>query len=793
MALPPREWKDKDPPPPWDGEQPTQRWRTVRRSVVLWSEDTDVPKGRQGVRFYRQLSGKAAMLAESLPDEKLKGDTSLQNILEFFDRLYEGHMRIAKEIDFETAVYAGARVPTSENFLQYVLRKKQELFRYEQQMDPNDTLGDHTKGKILLKFSKMDTNQTSRVQTWLKGDRSYQKVEEALIRLDTDLDPTTAAGAKVYWQEPGSLEEESWDGPSVYYDHEWPHDEGATELEYYDEDFLGEEYDQGEDSDVEGVYWIDPVLLQSALEEPQLEDTFATFAQVKHQKNQYRLSRGFYSTEKGKGKGKGKGKQNYTGYPSKGSGFGFGKNKSHGKGGKASGKSDKSNSSSSVDWSQHMHRRWDRDHRRKAKQFVRTTKDQMYARVKCWKCGGIGHIAARCTQGNASQGQTGAIRQFYMSGDLESATHFQFDFVESDLSPSTFWLCLTNWTRPLSATPMGVIDTGAINAVCGGATYLAIDAALQQHGLGTLPIPSPKKLGGVGGARKVLAAAEIPLGIGGRSGIVSTAICEGDIPFLVPLPLLAALRVLVDTSAKRLVWPDGTTTQLTTLPSGHDAVSLVDGIDNFVSCSRAREFQRCALHDEVPCRVRDALAQVPTEQKPKVKSVQFAIEPSPELERTSNEPEDRSMCIAKLGVNLGTNGSSTSHQGGTACASLSEGHHDCGSGLHQSVETHGVMGVLGISPGSSQGNACQLGVMEPGTTSAPTGGSRHSIESSGSQPRRDLVEGASSQWQSTGTSQILAKSGSVQSPGRILPERECKRPLVLVQAMCGTMASGSKG
>eukprot|EP00971_Amphidinium_carterae_P136719 2708960-Amphidinium_carterae.1 len=127
---------------------------------------------------------------------------------------------IAREIDFETAVYAGARIPSQENFLQYVLRKKQELYRYEQQMGVHEALGDHTKGKILLKFSRMDSGQTQRVQTWLKGDRSYKRVEEALVCLDTDIDPVTAAASKNYWQK--WEEEDQWNATSTFYDHSCP-------------------------------------------------------------------------------------------------------------------------------------------------------------------------------------------------------------------------------------------------------------------------------------------------------------------------------------------------------------------------------------------------------------------------------------------------------------------------------------------------------------------------------------------------------------------------------------------
>eukprot|EP00971_Amphidinium_carterae_P273211 5422302-Amphidinium_carterae.2 len=545
MALPllPREWKDRDPPPAWDGEQPTQRWRSTRRAVVLWSEDTDVPKPKQGIRFYRQLSGKAAVLAEALPDESLRGEKSLQTILEFFDRLYDGHMRIAKEIDFETAVYGGARNPSQENFLQYVLRKKLELFRYEQQQDVTDSLGDHTKGKILMKFSRMDSSQISRVQTWLKGDRSYARVEEALIRLDTDVDPAAAAAAsKAFWLD--TPEEEQWDDSSAYYDEYWP----AEEYQPYedDEDFLGEEYDQGEDSETEGIFWVSPTLLQASLEEPQLEDTFATFAQiaqVKQQKNQYRLNRGFYNMDKGKSKGKGKGKRNYTGYPSSFSSSlsskGYSKDGKGNEGGKAGGKSDKH--AFAPDWQDHLHRRWDCDQRRNAKNF----------------CGGIGHIAARCIAPSSSSAPGAShvgTKQFFV-GDLSSsdAATFEFGFVDSDQSRS--WLCLITWPTWSHECnmdqPMGIIDTGAINAVCGGPAYLQLDEALRARGLGALAAPPPKKLGGVGGSCDILAAAEIPISFGRHSGLVSTAICAGDIPFLIPLPLLASLKALVDTAACR--------------------------------------------------------------------------------------------------------------------------------------------------------------------------------------------------------------------------------------------------
>eukprot|EP00971_Amphidinium_carterae_P336930 6473518-Amphidinium_carterae.1 len=106
MTTPSSTWKDRDPPPPWDGESPELRWRSTRRSLVLWSEDTEVPKAKQGLRLYRSLQGKAATMAELIEDTSIRGEKGFQNILDFFDNMYTQHMRLAYDQDFDRALYA---------------------------------------------------------------------------------------------------------------------------------------------------------------------------------------------------------------------------------------------------------------------------------------------------------------------------------------------------------------------------------------------------------------------------------------------------------------------------------------------------------------------------------------------------------------------------------------------------------------------------------------------------------------------------------------------------------------
>eukprot|EP00971_Amphidinium_carterae_P066169 1310526-Amphidinium_carterae.1 len=139
----PTPWKDRDPPPTWDGESPELRWRSIRRALVLWSEDTEVPAAKQGLRFYRSLQGKAATMAELMSDDSIRGEGSFQRILTFFDDMYTQHLRLAYDQDFDKAIYTGARA-AQESCLQYAVRKRTEMTNFELHHEP---IGDLIKGK----------------------------------------------------------------------------------------------------------------------------------------------------------------------------------------------------------------------------------------------------------------------------------------------------------------------------------------------------------------------------------------------------------------------------------------------------------------------------------------------------------------------------------------------------------------------------------------------------------------------------------------------------------------------
>eukprot|EP00971_Amphidinium_carterae_P180866 3587882-Amphidinium_carterae.1 len=279
--------------------------------MVLWSEDSEVPKARQGLRLYRSLQGKAATMAELMTDDTIRGEGGFQRILTFFDDMYTQHLRLAYDQDFDRALYSGARL-TQETCLQYAIRKRTELTNFELH---HEAIGEFIKGKVLLRHARLDTAQTQRVHTWIKGDRNFTTVFEAITRLDTEFD--TPPSTKAFWQHeeeyPEPVEEyDSWYAPAETWEDSWQETEDYTAALY------AERNDEGEDSDAEDVYWMHPDTLTQPFDEYTLDQTFATFAEVKKQKAALRTNRGYYSSPsskgkgfkstKGKGKGKGKGK-----------------------------------------------------------------------------------------------------------------------------------------------------------------------------------------------------------------------------------------------------------------------------------------------------------------------------------------------------------------------------------------------------------------------------------------------------------------------------------------------------
>lgn len=137
-----------DPPPVWDGREAYLRWQRMRLQTRLWSEDSELPDERKGVRLFRAFQGDAAAsIAGGISDEPLRSTTGVEDILEVFDNAHKALMDIQKDGNFEKVFYVNSR-RGDEQYIADFSRKFTEFIEYEAGVASK--LADVTNGKICL-------------------------------------------------------------------------------------------------------------------------------------------------------------------------------------------------------------------------------------------------------------------------------------------------------------------------------------------------------------------------------------------------------------------------------------------------------------------------------------------------------------------------------------------------------------------------------------------------------------------------------------------------------------------
>eukprot|EP00971_Amphidinium_carterae_P232077 4605580-Amphidinium_carterae.3 len=77
---------------------------------------------------------------------------------------------------------------------------------------------------------------------------------------------------------------------------------------------------------------------------------------------------------------------------------------------------------------------------------------------------------------------------------------------------------------------LGVIDTGAVNAVMGLETLLRMDERLRVCGVGTIRTKTPPNIGGIGGGVVPLMGVMIPAVLESVPGILNASVIPGGVP-----------------------------------------------------------------------------------------------------------------------------------------------------------------------------------------------------------------------------------------------------------------------
>ena len=71
-------FRDRDPPPSYDGESPETTFRQFEKAVRLWEFESDIPAKKRGAKLIRALTGAAKLATEDLEFEAITAEDGVE-------------------------------------------------------------------------------------------------------------------------------------------------------------------------------------------------------------------------------------------------------------------------------------------------------------------------------------------------------------------------------------------------------------------------------------------------------------------------------------------------------------------------------------------------------------------------------------------------------------------------------------------------------------------------------------------------------------------------------------------
>lgn len=179
--------------------------------------------------------------------------------------------------------------------------------------------------------------------------------------------------------------------------------------------------------------------------------------------------------------------------------------------------------------------------------------------------------------------------------------------------------CTTPFIGIQTESQQGVVDTAAQSGLIGERALRRLEESLKPHQLKGLWTGKKAQARGVGGEAQVIGVIELPLGLGGISGVLECTVVKEDVPLLLPIRLLPDLRAVVDLGKDQLVLKETCTIPMNQLPSGHASIDVLDfGTTGWQLPRaahdvgrRAEQFHLCVVRDEAMSGTRDRHAWSP--------------------------------------------------------------------------------------------------------------------------------------------------------------------------------------
>ncbi|CAE7724500.1 GIP [Symbiodinium necroappetens] len=577
--------------PTWDGEMPETKYREYSRNLRLWLVEAveRLPGNLIGKRIIDGIpfgSRLAALLAH-LSVEDITAEKGYEKIVGIIEDAHD-YLRDAKlEQAFDQAIFKGRR-RGDQTLSGFVATKKAAFGELKRQgLDLlSSPAGSHLLGHLLLRQGNFSEDQRQRIKVLTDGSIDFPKVEKAIRKLFGEtVDEAQAMAAnrhRAFWQEDGE---------------ELPDDDDPAALSYWDSVYYGDavsdEPDPFEDllevDDADGSVYL---CLDDPLPAMMDEDEAVSYA-GELLSFVYGVAAERWHKGKGKGKSKGKGKGKFKGKDFKGSsgkGFGvYGTYADHRKAlqdartsrGFGNGKGAGSNGSR-----------------------PRTSLQEIQNRSRCHNCRQLGHWSKDCPQKrrvpspssprppmnqNSAQGRPGgpstnlffmgapsrqvddAGQEFFSAAcpgassvftgfssaeDLDQDPPEMAKAINQDQSAPTeeYMLSFLSYTYAScdsDAVGTALVDTAAQHGLIGRETLTRHDLYLQHHYQLRVQYSDEKggTVRGVCGSEEITQVAYIPIGIGGRGGILRVQVVPGWVPCLVPAYFLDQLGAVIDMSS----------------------------------------------------------------------------------------------------------------------------------------------------------------------------------------------------------------------------------------------------
>ena len=564
-----------DPAPSWGGEMPEKQFREYQRNLQLWLVEAEarLPLNLIGKRIIDAipLGSRLSSLVAHLTVEEICSDTGHKTIVQIIEDAHEYLKDQRLEQAFDEAIFRGRR-DKGMSLTTFLTNKKAAFAELRKQgLDLLATpAGRHLLGHLILRQGSFSQDQRQRLKVVTNGSIDFREIEMAIQKVFGDrLDelsqdhgaPHRRWRSATYWgdNEDGEIEDEDWD-----------YDVFESELMDPFEDLIC----MNENEEAQMVF-------QDEL--PVIMDEADALEAVSNQ-----IEENYYETQnrmQSKGKGfKGKGKKGKSKSPTRTYGQGapsFGS-------GKGGGYLEHRRLLQASRNGRGYDRPWTRT-------GSRMSLNDLKAKTRCHTCKQVGHWSKECphrakttSPTSRSSSSTGAMSAgmstgFFIQPPAKLAGAFLTTTTELETKSKYIAAEFTGLSFVFLAVHedqgTALVDTAAQHGLVGRETLEQHDTLLQER-FG-LRVQWSHEAGGsvrgVCGKEESTSIAYVPIGLGGKSGVLRVQVVPGTIPFLIPAYFLSNVGAVIDME-HAVIWYTklATSQNMRRLSSGHVSVSIID-------------------------------------------------------------------------------------------------------------------------------------------------------------------------------------------------------------------------